>query len=60
MSIVLAVSGLVVLTIALVLFVRSKRDAPQGNAISNGRGLVLLTVLGLMLGLASQLPFFKG
>ncbi len=58
MAVFLAVSALVVLLVALVLFVRARRDAPQGTPLPNGRALVILTLLGLMLALASQLPVF--
>jgi hypothetical protein len=59
MSLFLVLTALVVLLVALVLFVRGRRDAPQGTPLPNGRALVLLTVLGLMLALASQLPIFQ-
>ncbi|MFT4279986.1 hypothetical protein [Microbacterium sp.] len=59
MSLFLVLSGLVVLIVALVLFLRGRRDAPQGTPLPNGRALVLLTLLGLMLTLASQLPVFR-
>ncbi|SFI49422.1 MULTISPECIES: hypothetical protein [Microbacterium] len=58
MAIFLALSGLAVLLVALVLFLRGRKDAPQGTPLPNGRALVLLTLLGLMLALASQLPIF--
>lgn len=59
MSLVLVVSALAILVIALVMFLRGRRDAPQGTPLPNGRGIVILTVLGLVLALASQLPIFK-
>ncbi|KZE88395.1 hypothetical protein [Microbacterium sp. TNHR37B] len=59
MSLFLVLSGMVVLIVALVLFLRGRRDAPQGTPLPNGRALVLLTLLGLMLALASQLPVFR-
>ncbi|MFT4215482.1 MAG: hypothetical protein QM622_12015 [Microbacterium sp.] len=59
MAVVLAATGLVVLLVTLVLFLRGRRDAPQGTPLPNGRALVLLTLLGLMLALASQLPMFR-
>ncbi|SBS72536.1 hypothetical protein [uncultured Microbacterium sp.] len=58
MAVFLALSGLAVLLVALVLFLRGRKDAPQGTPLPNGRALVLLTLLGLMLALASQLPIF--
>jgi hypothetical protein len=59
MSLFLVLSGLAVLLVVLVLFLRARRDAPQGTPLPNGRALVLLTLLGLMLTLASQLPVFR-
>jgi multisubunit Na+/H+ antiporter MnhB subunit len=59
MAVALALSALAVLIVALVLFVRARRDAPQGTPLPNGRSLVVLTLLGLMLALASQLPVFR-
>ncbi|MBN9223209.1 MAG: hypothetical protein ABS63_00570 [Microbacterium sp. SCN 70-27] len=59
MAIVLALTGLAVLVLALVLFVRGRKDAPQGTPLPNGRGIMLLTFAGLILALASQLPFFR-
>ncbi len=58
MAVFLALLALVVLLVALVLFVRARRDAPKGTPLPNGRALVILTLLGLMLALASQLPVF--
>ncbi len=58
MAVILAVSALVVLLVTLVLFVQARKDAPQGTPLPNGRALVLMTLLGLMLALASQLPAF--
>ncbi len=58
MALFLVVSALAVLVLTLVLFVRARRDAPQGTPLPNGRALVLMTLLGLMLALASQLPAF--
>lgn len=60
MAVALALSGLVVLLVALVLFVRSSRQASAAGATTNRRSLVLLTFLGLLLALASQLPAFQG
>ncbi|RLK46631.1 hypothetical protein [Microbacterium telephonicum] len=59
MSLVLVITALAILVIALVLFLRGRRDAPQGTPLPNGRGIVILTVLGLFLALASQTPMFK-
>ncbi len=59
MAIVLVVTALAVLVFALVLFLRGRRDAPQGTPLPNGRGIVLLTLAGLVLALASQLPVFQ-
>ena len=59
MAVALALSALAVLIVALVLFVRARRDAPQGTPLPNGRSLVVLTLLGLMLALASQLPVLR-
>lgn len=59
MAIVLIVTALALLVFALVLFVRGRRDAPQGTPLPNGRGIALLTVAGLVLALASQLPVFQ-
>lgn len=59
MALFLVLSGLAVLIVVLVLFLRGRRDAPQGTPLPNGRALVLLTLLGLMLTLASQLPVFR-
>jgi hypothetical protein len=58
MAILLAVTGLGLLLVALVLFVRSSRTASAEGATTNRRSLVMLTLLGLLLGLASQLPVF--
>lgn len=58
MALVLAVSALALLLVVLVLFVRGRKDAPQGTPLPNGRALVILTFVGLMLALASQLPVF--
>jgi hypothetical protein len=58
MDVFLALSGLVILVVVLVLFLRGRRDAPQGTPLPNGRALVILTFLGLILALASQLPIF--
>lgn len=57
-AIVLVLSGLALLITALVLFVRGRKDAPQGTPLPNGRGIMLLTFAGLLLALASQLPVF--
>lgn len=58
MALVLVVSALALLLAVLVLFVRGRKDAPQGTPLPNGRALVILTFVGLMLALASQLPVF--
>lgn len=58
MRLVLVLTGLAVLIVALVLFVRGRRDAPQGTPLPGGRGILLLTLAGLLLALASQLPVF--
>lgn len=60
MSIVLALSGLALLVIALILFVRTSREATASGATTNRRGIIILVFLGLLLGLASQLPIFRG
>ncbi|KAA9089490.1 hypothetical protein F6B42_03135 [Microbacterium radiodurans] len=61
MAVVLALTGLIVLLIALVIFVRNQRIGDDGtNRGSTRRGLILLTFLGLVLALASQLPVFQG
>lgn len=59
MAVVLVVTAMIVLIVALVLFVRGRRDAPQGTPLPNGRGILLLTLLGLLLALASQVPIFQ-
>lgn len=59
MAFVLVSTGLVLLLVALVLFVRGRREAPQGTPLPNGRGIMLLTFAGLILALASQLPVFR-
>ena len=58
MRLVLVLSGLALLLVVLVLFVRGRRDAPQGTPLPNGRAMVILTFAGLTLALASQLPTF--
>lgn len=58
MAVVLVVSALAILLVVLVLFLRGRREAPQGTPLPNGRALVILTFVGLMLALASQLPVF--
>ncbi|EPD84549.1 hypothetical protein GCM10023065_27660 [Microbacterium laevaniformans] len=58
-AIVFVVTAMVLLIVALVLFVRGRRDAPQGTPLPNGRGILLLTLAGLVLALASQLPVFR-
>ena len=58
MRLVLVLTALAVLIVALVLFVRGRRDAPQGTPLPNGRGILLLTLAGLPFALASQLPVF--
>ncbi|MEH3089836.1 MAG: hypothetical protein PGN24_09660 [Microbacterium arborescens] len=61
MSIVLALTGLAILLIALVIFVRNQRIGDDGtNQGSTRRGIILLMFFGLLLGLASQLPVFQG
>ena len=35
------------------------KDAPQGTPLPNGRGILALTLAGLLLALASQLPMFR-
>lgn len=59
MAIALGVSGLVILLVALVLFVRSSRQASASGATTNRRSVLVLTLLGLLLALASQLPVFQ-
>jgi hypothetical protein len=59
MKFVFVFTGLALLLVALVLFVRGRKDAPQGTPLPNGRGIVLLTFLGLIFALASQLPMFQ-
>lgn len=59
MAIVFVVTALILLIVALVLFVRGRRDAPQGTPLPNGRGILLLTLAGLVFALASQLPIFR-
>ena len=59
MALVLALSALAVLAVTLVLFVRARREAPQGTPLPNGRSLVVMTLVGLTLALASQLPIFR-
>jgi len=58
MALILVVTGLALLVLALVLFVRGRKDAPQGTPLPNGRGILLLTLAGLALALASQLPIW--
>ncbi|WP_228495627.1 hypothetical protein [Microbacterium sp. VKM Ac-2870] len=58
MAVVLILTAMALLILALVLFVRGRRDAPQGTPLPNGRGILLLTLAGLALALASQLPVF--
>jgi len=58
MAVVLVVTAMMLLIVALVLFVRGRRDAPQGTPLPNGRGILVLTLAGLVLALASQLPVF--
>lgn len=58
-AIVFVVTAMILLIVALVLFVRGRRDAPQGTPLPNGRGILLLTLAGLVLALASQLPAFR-
>ncbi|QRY39864.1 hypothetical protein JVX92_10025 [Microbacterium hominis] len=59
MAIVFVVTAMILLIVALVLFVRGRRDAPQGTPLPNGRGILLLTLAGLVFALASQLPLFR-
>ncbi|WP_447943751.1 hypothetical protein [Microbacterium aurum] len=59
MALFLVVTVFALLIAALVLFLRGRRDAPQGTPLPNGRGIALLTVVGLVLALASQLPVFR-
>ena len=59
MAILLVLSGLALLILALVLFLRGRKDAPQGTPLPNGRGILALTLAGLLLALASQLPMFR-
>ena len=56
MALILILTGLALLIIALVLFVQGRKDAPQGTPLPNGRGILALTLAGLLLALASQLP----
>lgn len=58
MALILVLTALALLVMALVLFVRGRRDAPQGTPLPNGRGIALLTLAGLALALASQLPIW--
>ncbi|WP_256728915.1 hypothetical protein [Microbacterium oleivorans] len=61
MAAVLALTGLAVLVVALVIFVRNQRIGDDGsNRGSTRRGIILLMFFGLVLGLASQLPVFQG
>lgn len=59
MGIFFILTALALLVTALVLFVRGRKDAPQGTPLPNGRGIMLLTFAGLLLALASQLPLFR-
>ncbi|MBD7957539.1 hypothetical protein H9651_07795 [Microbacterium sp. Sa4CUA7] len=59
MAIVLGVTGLLVLLVALMIFVRSSRQATAAGATTNRRSVLVLTLLGLLLALASQLPIFQ-
>ena len=60
MSILLALTGLAILLIALIIFVRNQRIGTDGtNRGSTRRGIILLMFFGLLLGLASQLPVFQ-
>ena len=59
MALFIVVTAFALLIAALVLFLRGRRDAPQGTPLPNGRGIALLTVVGLVLALASQLPVFR-
>ncbi|WP_282838077.1 hypothetical protein [Microbacterium flavum] len=58
MALVLILTALALLIIALILFIQGRKDAPQGTPLPNGRGIMLLTLAGLVLALASQLPIF--
>jgi len=61
MAVVLALTGLVLLLVALAIFVRNQKIGDDGsNRGSTRRGLIVLVLLGLLLGLASQLPVFSG
>lgn len=60
MAIALAVTGVVLLAIAGVMFVRSSKSPGAGGATTNRRAIMILTALGLLFGLASQLPVFRG
>ncbi|GAA1643782.1 hypothetical protein [Microbacterium flavum] len=59
MALVLILTALALLIIALILFIQGRKDAPQGTPLPNGRGIMLLTLAGLVLALASQLPIFR-
>lgn len=60
MAVFMVLTALALLITALVLFLRGRKDAPQGTPLPNGRGIMLLTFAGLILALASQLPIFAG
>jgi len=59
MALVLGLSGLALLAVALVLFLRTQKEASASGATTNRRGVLILTLLGLMLALSSQLPIFQ-
>ncbi len=59
MAIVFVVTAMILLIVALAMLVRGRRDAPQGTPLPNGRGILLLTLAGLVFALASQLPIFR-
>ena len=48
MALILILTGLALLIIALVLFVQGRKDAPQGTPLPNGRGILALTLAGLL------------
>jgi len=60
MALVLVISGLALLLVALVMFLRTSKEPGAGGATTNRRTVMILTVLGLVLALASQLPIFQG
>lgn len=60
MGTALALTGMAVLVVALVLFVRSSREKTEAGTTGHRRGIAILVGVGLMLALASQLPIFAG